>query len=266
MKEKQKIAFLAFILCASAALGGCVTSVGAGGGSSSGVFGSVGVSSDNIGDVMGQIFGSKTGVSDLSALEMSNGLKQALSVGTEQVVRQLGRNDGFNTDPQVRIPLPSSLQKVDRVLDRVGMNGLTQDLELRLNRAAEAATPKAKALFLDAISQMTFDDAREILTGPNDAATQFLRRTMGPGLAREMAPIVGHALADAGAIQAYDAALGQYARVPFVPDVKADLQGYVVDRALDGIFIYVAAEERAIRENPAKRTTALLKKVFSAVQ
>lgn len=265
MRDKKPTS-LVLALSASALLGGCVTSVGAGGGSSSGVFGNVGISTDNIGSALGGMFGGKTSLSDLSALEINSALKQALSVGTQSVVSQLGRENGFNYDPQIRIPLPSTLAKVDSVLSKVGMNGLTEDLEVRLNRAAEVATPKAKALFLEAITQMTFDDAREILTGPNDAATQYLRRTMGPGLQREMSPIVDDALAQAGAIKAYDAALGQYAQVPFVPNVKADLQSYVVDRALDGIFFYVAQEEQAIRENPAKRTTDILKKVFSAVQ
>lgn len=266
MREDRPIKSLILALGASALLGGCVTSVGAGGGSSSGVFGSVGLSTNDLGSTLGGLFGGQTSLSDLSALEINQGLKEALSVGTGRVVSQLGRANGFNYDPQIRIPLPSTLAKVDSVLSKVGMNSLTEDLELRLNRAAEAATPKAKVLFMQAISQMTFDDARAILTGPNDAATQYLRRTMGPGLQREMAPIVNNALAEAGAIRAYDAALGQYAKVPFVPNVKADLQSYVVDRALDGIFFYVAQEEQAIRENPAKRSTELLKKVFSAVQ
>ena len=141
---------------------------------------------------------------------------------------------------------------------------MTEDLELRINRAAEAATPKAKALFITAISEMTIEDAKNILTGSENAATTYLRRTMGPGLGKEMQPIVKNALADAGAIRAYDNVLGQYQKLPFMPDVKANLNDYVVNKAMDGIFYYVAKEEQYIRENPAARTTDLLKKVFTS--
>ena len=256
---------LIIVLGASTLLGGCVTGVQGGGSSGGDVWGGVDLSANDIGNVLGGMFGNSS-VGALSSLDVSNGLKQALSIGTSNVVGQLGVNNGFNLDPQIRIPLPGALGKVDQALSAIGMSSLTNDLELRLNRAAEAATPKAKALFLSSIQQMTFADAKNILTGPNDAATQYLRSTMGAGLAAEMQPIVQDALAEAGAIRAYDSVMGQYAGLPFMPDVKADLQSYVVDRAMDGVFYYVAREEAAIRENPAKRTTELLQKVFSAAR
>lgn len=199
----------------------------------------------------------------LSSGEISSGLREALNIGTKKVVKQLGVKNGFNTDPKIHIPLPDSLKKVNSILSTVGMNSLTDQLELKLNRAAEAATPKAKALFINAISQMTITDAKNILTGPQDAATQFLRKTMGPELTKSMQPIVTDAMQSAGAIQAYDAVMGQYAQIPFMPDVKANLNDYVVKKAMDGIFYYVAQEEAAIRSNPVARTTDLLKKVFS---
>lgn len=204
--------------------------------------------------------------SSLTGTQIDAGLREALRIGTGTVVNQLGASNGFNLDPQIRIPLPSTLAKVDSALSAVGMNGLTKDLELRLNRAAELATPKAKALFVSAISQMTINDAKNILTGPQDAATQYLRRTMGPGLGQEMQPLIQNALASAGAVQAYDQVMGQYAALPFMPDVKADLNNYVTAKAMDGIFYYVAQEEAAIRTNPAKRTTEILKTVFGAVR
>jgi hypothetical protein len=205
--------------------------------------------------------GAKTG--SLSQGEMGDGLKEALRVGTEAVVAQLGKTDGFNTDKAIHIPLPGQLATVQKALKAAGYSGLVDDLELKLNRAAEQATPKAKALFVDAISAMTIEDASKILNGPDDAATQYFRKAMGPGLAKEMAPVVDATLAEAGAVQAYDSMMGQYKALPFMPDAKADLTQYVVDKGLDGIFHYVAKEEAAIRTNPAARTTDLLKKVFA---
>jgi hypothetical protein len=144
------------------------------------------------------------------------------------------------------------------------LGSMTDDLEMRLNSAAEAATPKAKALFINAISQMSIADAKGILTGPDNAATSYLRQTMGVELGTEMQPLIQSALSQAGAVQAYDQVVGRYASIPFMPDVKADLNDYVVGKALDGIFYYVAQEEAAIRQDPAKRTTELLQKVFAA--
>jgi len=205
-----------------------------------------------------------SGLSTLTNTEIGAGLREALRIGTSRVVGQLGTPDGFNLDPKIHIPLPDTLARVDSALSAIGMSALTDDLELRLNRAAEAATPKAKALFIEAISQMSIDDAKNILTGSDNAATQYLRRTMGPGLGEGMQPFVDQALASAGAIQAYDQVMGKYDQIPLMPDVKANLNNYVVNKAMDGIFYYVGQEEAAIRTNPARRTTALLKKVFSS--
>ena len=205
--------------------------------------------------------GSSTG--SLTQGEMGDGLKEALRVGTEAVVSRLGKTDGFNTDKAIHIPLPGQLATVQKALKAAGYSSLVDDLELKLNRAAEQATPKAKALFIDAIKAMTIKDAEKILNGPDDAATQYFRKAMGPGLAKEMEPVVDATLAEAGAVQAYDSMMGQYKALPFMPDAKADLTQYVVDKGLDGIFHYVAKEEAAIRTNPAARTTELLKKVFS---
>jgi hypothetical protein len=212
---------------------------------------------------LGLLSSGGTQASSLSQGEMGNGLKEALRVGTEAVVSRLGQTDGFYGDKAIHIPLPGQLATVQKALRAAGYSGLVDDLELRLNRAAEQATPKAKALFVDAISAMTINDAQQILSGPDDAATQYFRKAMGPGLAGEMTPVVDAALADAGAVQAYDAMMGQYKALPFMPDAKANLTDYVVEKGMDGIFHYVAKEEAAIRTNPAARTTDLLKKVFS---
>lgn len=204
--------------------------------------------------------------SALSSTEISAGLREALSIGTNAVVSQLGQTGGFNLDPAIQIPLPGQLQSVDNALTKFGLGSLTSDLKNRMNSAAEIATPRAKELFINAISNMTISDAQSILTGPNDAATSFLRKTMGAQLSTDIAPIVQNALSQAGAVQSFDAVMGQYAALPFMPDVTADLNSYVVDKAMDGIFYYVAQEEAAIRANPAKRTTEILQKVFGSVQ
>lgn len=142
------------------------------------------------------------------------------------------------------------------------MSGIVDDLELRLNRGAEAAVPRAKRLFWNAIQAMTLEDVRTIYDGPKDAATQYFRGKMSGPLAGDMRPIVDQELANVGAIRSYDQMMGQYRAIPFVPDVKADLTQYVLEKAIDGIFLYLGREEAAIRENPVKRTTALLERVF----
>jgi len=202
------------------------------------------------------------GGSGLGTNEIAAGLREALKVGTERVVAQVGVADGFNADPDIHIPLPGALQDVQSVLRRVGMAGLADDLELRMNRAAEAAAPEAKELFWQAISEMTLEDVERIYQGPDDAATRYFQGKMTPALAQRMAPVIDRTLADVGAIRSYDDMMAQYRAVPFVPDVKTNLTEYVVERAMDGIFHCVAREEAAIRNNPAKRTTEILQKVF----
>lgn len=199
----------------------------------------------------------------LSNSEISAGLKDALRVGSERVVKQLAKTDGFNRDVKIHIPLPQSLKRVDSLLNGIGMGYLMDDLELKLNRAAEAATPKAKKLFGYAIKQMTIKDVQRIYKGPNDAATQYFKGKMSDPLAKEMRPIIEKALAQVGAVRAYDRMMGQYQALPFIPNVKVDLVSHVVDGGLSGIFYYIAVEEAAIRKNPAKRTTEILRKVFS---
>jgi len=201
-------------------------------------------------------------VSGLSNSDMISGLKDALRVGSERVVGQLGKTDGFNADPKIHIPLPENLQSVKSALSAVGMGSMMDDLEVRLNRAAEAATPKAKRIFGNAIKSMNFDDAKKILNGPDDAATQYFKGKMTSPLSDEMRPIVKKALNQAGAVQAYDNVMGKYQSLPFMPDVKANLTQHVVTLGLAGIFHYMAQEEAAIRKNPVKRTTSILKKVF----
>jgi hypothetical protein len=204
------------------------------------------------------------GSSALPAGELADGLKEALRVGTDRVVTQLGRPGGFADDPAVHIGLPESLGSVQTALERIGMSGSLDALEAKLNEAAEVATPKAKQLFVDAILQMTLDDAKRIYDGPDDAATRYFQDKMSQPLAKEMAPVVGNSLSEVGAVRQYDEVMSRYRAIPFVPDVKADLTEYVVQKGMDGIFHYLAEQEAAIRTDPAARTTALLQKVFGA--
>lgn len=218
-----------------------------------------------IGTAQGTSNNSNIDLSGLASGDVAAALKQALTIGSEKVVSQLGAKNGFWGDDAIKIPLPGGLGKVESALTAIGAGSLTNDLTLRMNRAAESAVPKAKELFVTAISEMSFDDAKNILTGPDDAATSYLRRVMGPRLLAEMQPIINTSMADAGVVTAYDSVVGEYEQLPFVPDVKTNLHSYIGNKALDGVFYYVAAEEKAIRNNPAERTTKLLKSVFSAV-
>ena len=206
----------------------------------------------------------KPGGSDLGDAEIGAGLREALRVGTERVTASLGQVDGFNANPDVHIPLPASLQSVQSALAMVGMSGVADDLELRMNRAAEAAAPQANELFWQAVSEMTLEDAQGILSGPDDAATRYFQDKMTGPLTERFTPVVDAELADAGAVQAYDRMMGDYRELPFVPDVQANLTPYVVARALDGMFLLLAREEAAIRQDPAARTTDLLRTVFGS--
>ena len=199
---------------------------------------------------------------DISTEEVGSGLKEALRVGTDTVVGNLGQAGGFELDPQIHIPLPNQLDKVRKILGSLGMDSMLVDLETSLNEAAEIATPKAKQLFIDAINDMTLEDVMAIYKGPDDAATQYFRSKMSVPLALEMKPVVDSSLEDVGALQLYDGVMQQYDEVPFAPKVNLDMSDYVVEKGLDGIFYYLAKEEAAIRSDPAKRTTDLLKSVF----
>ncbi|MGE5537314.1 MAG: DUF4197 domain-containing protein [Gemmatimonas sp.] len=207
--------------------------------------------------------GSKSGAA-LSDGEIGSGLKDALRVASQRVVAQLGRTDGYNADPAIRIPLPGPLQQIAGPLKSVGASGMLDDLQVRMNRAAEQAAPKALAIFTDAISKMSIADARGILTGPKDAATSYFRRTTSTDLTKSFRPVVDNTLSTAGAVTAFKSVQSQASTLPLAGSSVAgfNLTDFTVGKALDGLFHYLAVQEDAIRTNPAARTTDLLKKVF----
>jgi len=198
----------------------------------------------------------------LTEKDIAAGLKEALSIGAERVVSKVGRKNGYLKDKAIYIVLPRNLQKVDKTLNRIGLGRYTKELEIKMNRAAEIAAPKAKKLFITAIKDMRWQDAKAIYNGENDAATQYFKKKMTPALKRMMKPVITQTLAEAGVVQAYNHALNKYHAIPFVPKVKDDLTSYVINKGINGMFYYLAKEESAIREDPVKRTTALLKRVF----
>ncbi len=214
-------------------------------------------------DIAGQTIGQSTGA--LSIADISAGLKQALTVGTGQVVGQLGQQNGYNSDPLIRIPLPTALVRAREVASKVGLQSSFDSLENRLNEAAEKAAPKARSLFVNSIRQMTLDDARGILQGPDDAATQFFQRTMGGPLSDAMRPIIDNSLSQVGAVRSFRQLLASYRQIPFAPPVEADLTAHVLEKGMSGMWYYLAEEEKAIRNNPVKRTTELLQRVFGSV-
>lgn len=202
----------------------------------------------------------------LTSDEIGRAFKQALNLGADQVVARLGKTDGFNTDSVIRILLPDDLQKARKLLKKVGQQQYADELELRLNRAAELATPKARELFVQAIQSMTFSDIMTIYNGPDDSATRYFEQAMSAQLAAAMRPIVDDSLAQVKAVESYEKLAKRYNKLPFTRKLEADLGGHVVSRGMSGIFHYLAKEEAAIRQQPRRHTTELLRKVFGRLQ
>lgn len=190
------------------------------------------------------------------------GIKEALAVGTERAVASLGRANGYFGNKAVKIPMPSGLQKVADVARMAGYQKQVDEFILSMNRAAEAAAPQAASIFGDAIREMTLDDVRTILGGGNTAATDFFRRKTHDKLYAAFKPVVSKKVDEVGTTRAYKAMIGQYEAVPMMGKQSLDLDHYVTEKSLDGLFYMVGQEEKKIRTNPAARTTELLKTVF----
>lgn len=204
-------------------------------------------------------------LAELSGKDASGGLKEALSQGAAKAVAALGRPDGFLGNPKVRIPLPESAQKVEGLLRGLGMGRQADELLTTINRAAEAAVPQAKSLLVNSIKQMSVDDAKGILSGGDDAATQYFRRSTAAPLAEKFRPVVRQAIARVKLAEKYDQFAGKAAKFGLVREQDAHLENYVTQKTLDGLYLMIADEERAIRKDPAAAAGRLAKKVFGAL-
>jgi hypothetical protein len=190
------------------------------------------------------------------------GVREALSVATERAVALASKPGGFLDNAQIHIKLPKTLRKIGNALRAVGMGQQVDELEVGMNRAAERASAEAKPVFVDAIKGMTLQDAVGIVRGGDTAATDYFRKATEEKLRTRFKPIVSASLAKVGARQQYDAVLARYRALPLAEPTSLDLDDYTTRKALDGLFSLLAAEEKKIRHDPAKQTTALLRKVF----
>ena len=200
----------------------------------------------------------------LTEEEMVAGLREALDKGVNYAIGQLGRDNGFLADPQVRIPMPEQLDWAEKALRTLRQDALADQFVASMNHAAERAVPEAIDIFRDLLSQMTIADAHAILQGPADAATSYFREHAESQLRERLRPLVSRATAEVGVTRYYKQMTDRAKFLSaFVDEETLDLDGYVTQRALDGLFLKIAEEERKIRENPLERSTDLLKRVFS---
>lgn len=208
---------------------------------------------------------SGTGVSSLSNDEASSGLKEALTQGVGKAVGTLGAADGFFGNKEVKIPLPKSLQKIEKGMKLMGMGKQSDELVLKMNRAAEAAVPEAKALLVGSIKQMTLADAKAILTGSQDAATQYFKKTTSVQMGEKFLPIVQKATENIQLASSYNKYAEMGSKFGVVKKEDANIEQYVTNKALDGVYFMIAKEEAAIRKDPLGQTSNLLKKVFGSI-
>ena len=197
-----------------------------------------------------------------STLEIASGIKQALEIGTSNGADKLSAKDGFLGNMAVKILFPPEAQKVESALRGIGLGSVADNVITSLNRAAEDAAQEAKPIFVAAVRQMTITDATNILLGKQDAATEYFKRVTTAQLMSKFSPIVGNSLNKVGATKYWADAANSYNKIPLVKPVTADLNAYVTQKAIDGMFKQVAQEELQIRENINARSTTLLKKVF----
>ena len=202
----------------------------------------------------------------ITSREAVSALRAALERGSQAAVAQLGRVDGFFGNPQVKIPLPESAQRAERLMRRLGMGSYADELVLTLNRAAEAAVPEARALLLDSVRKMTVQDAKGILSGGDTAATEYFRRTTQDTLRKRFRPIVAQATARVELAAKYNEYADTAAAFGLVKQEDANLDDYVTQKALDGLYFMVAEEEKKIRKDPVGAASAIIRKVFGAIR
>mgnify|MGYP000057580964 CR=1 FL=1 len=204
-------------------------------------------------------------VNDLTNAETSKGLKAALIQGAEKAVGELSKTNGYLGNQEVKIPLPDALLKTEKAMRMFGMGKQADELVVKMNRAAEAAVPEAKALLVDAVKKMTVADAKGILTGGDDAATQYFKKTTSAPMAAKFLPIVKKATENVQLAQQYNKFAEAGAKFGLVKKEQVNLEQYVTQKALDGVYLMMAKEEAAIRKDPVGQGSALLKKVFGAL-
>jgi len=204
-------------------------------------------------------------LSDLSQNDASAGLKDALTQGAQVAVRQLSQPGGFSNDPAVRIELPGKLGKAAKTMKQFGMGAQVDQLEASMNKAAEAAMPQAQALLVDAVKKMTVTDAKGILQGGDHSATDYLNRSSREQLRAKFLPIVKQATDQVGVAKQYNAFASQAAAFGVVDAKSANIENYVTEEALDGLFKIIAEQEKSIRQNPTAAATGMAKKVFGVL-
>ena len=204
-------------------------------------------------------------VDALTDQEVGSGLKEALVQGVGKAVGQLSLKDGFFGDPKVKIPLPPALEKAEGVLRKMGMGKDADRLVKTMNRAAESAVSEAQPILLDGLKKMTLRDAKAILTGPEDSATQYFRKTSGEAIVQKFLPKVQAATQRVKLAKDYNRFAGPAAKLGLVDQQDADLDAYVTRKAVDGLFTVIAQQEKAIRADPIGQGSKLLKKVFGSL-
>jgi len=205
-------------------------------------------------------------IADLSNAEAVRGLKQALNDGSAAAVARLGVENGYYANPNVKIPLPPSLQRVERGLRAFGMRRQADELVLTMNRAAEAAVPEAKQLLVDAVKTMSVQDAKGILGGGDTAATDYFQRSTRSQLGRRFLPIVKQATDRVGLAQQYNALAGQGVALGLVKEDQASIESYVTQKALDGLYFMIGEQEKAFRQDPVGATSDIVRRVFGALR
>lgn len=196
--------------------------------------------------------------------EVIRGLKEALTVGTNNAATIASKINGFYKNPKIKIPFPPDAKKVKTVVEGLGMRSQVEKFVETLNRAAEEAAKEAAPIFINAIKQMTIEDAFKILKGQDDAATQYLKRKTSAPLASKFRPVVKRAIQKVEVTKYWNPVITRYNQVPFVTKANPDLDDYVTEKALNGLFTLIAGEEKKIRKNPAARVTEILRRVFGS--
>ncbi len=204
------------------------------------------------------------GTGGLSEDEIIRGLKEALEVGTSNAVEKVSKLNGYYQNPEIKIPLPQPVKKVEKLMRVAGYGAEMEAFELSMNRAAERAAPQAKGIFWDAIKKMSFSDAKKILQGRENEATLYFKERTFPHLSEMGKPVVHKAMSEVGVTRTYQDLDEKARAVPLVGGFSFDLDRYVTDKALEGLFLMIAQEEKRIRQDPAARVTDLLKKVFGS--